>query len=1129
MTQSNVFPANLIWRTLGSHVRMTFGSFYVVLLIYMLSFSITNAQRDDEISQNIIEDGGTNGTAFNIDSNIYTKNDSFVQTSTIKFNIITSKPGVLVSSITVPLNGLNSSNNQDKSLESTGKDELSEGPKIVAYESNSIISQTTSKPIISIPLLWSSQVPSDAPIVLDQSTDKSLELKENEESSLAHSTTPQPHLKDEDIKMPSQEDVTVLNATELQPQVTIKPNISSYSVMDSNKYKNKLPISPSLVNSISNFQTSIGEITQIEDTTNNEFFNEPSSEHFASDLSSSTARTFEQSSTIANNENILGSVSPSSQYVNDVIRNNTSDSSVFSVSESTDSSVSENSQTMLKSETNIPVTNVISDISSNEPMSSSVSSYMEIPDSTIPEMLTSDIPNSSYDENSIDSTIDNNFENLGLDPEIISVSEESIEVFVHVNIPQPPAITPEQVNKTTSVFQLNVEYEGPACAPTNCTVNCVVIDSFQRPGLANRSGFSTGIFTVTVSDLSPFTNYSCVAYATNEGAPENLNVNEMDGVVTIEWTIDDVPGILQKFIVSALFISCEATKCTNNPSSINYTVEPDKRSYSTDQLDHFSVYNITVQAFTNAGAGKTSVPFTYKTHPAESESVQNLNAQFDRDDLHNDWNVVLTWELPNITNGILETDPYATSVATQTQITFHQALFDDSGGGINWYEVIVAHSGNQQEPTHGLYEDVGSIPEFPSWSYAPHGRPYRASPKYWKPIFYGSEIAVGMIVGIMFAIIILGFLAILFIMYRKGTLVWPPKLLSGVPQVTVRPQPILLKKFPAYCAQLLDTPNRLKNEFQLLATLSADLVAVNTVRFGEQPENRRKNRYCNILPYLVDGDPTSHYINASFIKGYSVDIEYIACQGPLEDTCQDFWRMVYQHDVHVIAMVTNLVEQNKLKCHQYYPNLQESLVFGDMTIRCTKEMNFPIHTARTLVLIKGDRKRTISHLHFREWPDFGVPQSTDFMLQFCQTMRHHAMAAEIGLILVHCSAGVGRTGTLIALDILLQHISENKKVDIFGTVFKLREQRINMVQTEGQYTYIYRCIKEAVQDPTIVSQGTTTNNSLEPIYENVGTTLNSIPYEYEKLPKVSAKSSSSEMEKSIVLHLLQPKLIGEDV
>ncbi|XP_021940595.1 receptor-type tyrosine-protein phosphatase H-like isoform X2 [Zootermopsis nevadensis] len=378
-----------------------------------------------------------------------------------------------------------------------------------------------------------------------------------------------------------------------------------------------------------------------------------------------------------------------------------------------------------------------------------------------------------------------------------------------------------------------------------------------------------------------------------------------------------------------------------------------------------------------------------------------------------------------------------------------------------------------------------------------------------------EDVPVGMIVGVLFAIIVVGLLAVVFVTYRQGTLVWPPKFFARAKQVTVRPQPILLKKFPAYCAQMLDTPTRIGSEYQLLATLSVDISASSSCLNGQIPENRRKNRYINILPYdstrvtldMIDGDPTSHYINASFIKGYSNDIEYIATQGPKEDTCVDFWRMVFQHDVRVIVMVTNLIEQDKVKCHQYYPNLRESVVFGDMTIRCTTEIKFTIHTARTLVLIKGDRKRTLSHLHFREWPDFGVPQSTDIMIQFCQTMRHHACAAELGLILVHCSAGVGRTGTLIAVDILLQHICENKKVDIFGTVFKLRKQRTNMVQTEGQYTYIYRCIKDAIEDPTIVNQGTVINNSLEPIYENVGTSLSTL--QYEKLPKWSKKDGEA--------------------
>ncbi|XP_069678303.1 receptor-type tyrosine-protein phosphatase H-like isoform X4 [Periplaneta americana] len=533
--------------------------------------------------------------------------------------------------------------------------------------------------------------------------------------------------------------------------------------------------------------------------------------------------------------------------------------------------------------------------------------------------------------------------------------------------------------------------------------------------------------------------------------------------------------------------------------STNNNTFPNTESYELKDLIPCATYEISVQAVNTDESYSDSVSGKEKTLAEVSDAPSDPQQVCTGTD-----NVCLRWTLPDINSNRcnrLKFTAVCTEKDTPEQLKFEATSFDLNNDTIDIN--VMGLSSSTAYLCQGKMENNAGISNLSEII----------------EVVTESDVPVGMIVGILLAVVALGIFALLYVSYRKGALVWPPKFFSGAKQTTVRPQPVLVRKFPEYCTRMLEIPTRLDNEYQLLKTLSVDIETSNTFDNGKLPANKRKNRYVNILPYdatrvtldVIDGDPTSHYINASFIKGYNDDIEYIAAQGPTEDTTMDFWRMVFQHDVRVIVMVTNLVEQERIKCHQYYPNLRENVTYGDMTICCTTEIKFPIHTARTLVLMKGDRKRTLSHLHFREWPDFGVPHSTDLMIQFCQTMRHHAFAAELGLILVHCSAGVGRTGTLIAVDILLQHICENKKVDIFGTVFKLRKQRMNMVQTEGQYAYIYRCIKDAVEDPTIVKNGTPTNNSLEPIYENVGTSLNTLQ-QYEKLPKVSSKNSSSESE-----------------
>ncbi|XP_011175573.2 tyrosine-protein phosphatase 10D isoform X2 [Solenopsis invicta] len=351
-----------------------------------------------------------------------------------------------------------------------------------------------------------------------------------------------------------------------------------------------------------------------------------------------------------------------------------------------------------------------------------------------------------------------------------------------------------------------------------------------------------------------------------------------------------------------------------------------------------------------------------------------------------------------------------------------------------------------------------------------------------------SEVNVALVIGAIFCILFLGIVVTMMLIVRRCSphIVLRRFLHSDMPGSPV-PLPFTRKKFISHCQELVDNPGKLSNEFRLLQTLSVDLqMPTNTACLQA---NRKKNRYSDILPYdfsrvkleVIDNDPNTDYINASFIKGYSGEDEYIACQGPKEETTYDFWRMVNQYNINIIVMLTQLVEKGKEKCHQYYPIIGESFRYENMTIRCTSELDFRTHTQRTLVLQKENKKRSITHLHFKDWPDHDVPEDFDAMINFCQIMRRN-ITANKGFIVVHCSAGIGRTGTLIAIDILLQQIRDNRKLDVFGTVYRLRHHRINMVQRESQYAYIYNCIKQVLKNPYFLK--TYKPPPVEPIYEN---------------------------------------------
>jgi hypothetical protein len=226
---------------------------------------------------------------------------------------------------------------------------------------------------------------------------------------------------------------------------------------------------------------------------------------------------------------------------------------------------------------------------------------------------------------------------------------------------------------------------------------------------------------------------------------------------------------------------------------------------------------------------------------------------------------------------------------------------------------------------------------------------------------------------------------------------------------TSLPEAIPCHRFVDYYANNKDGYTIFKQQFLDLGLQSKEMSTA--VTFANLPENRRKNRYTNILPFddtrvklKIDEDDeiSSDYVNASYIKGYSGKTEYIATQGPLESTTRDFWKMILQENVSVIAMVSQFVEQSKEKCCQYFPNNHETMSFGEsLEVKCSTELHFGTYCIRTLQVRKDSEQRNVVHMQFLEWPDFGVPQGTDNMLQFCHQLRENC-ESEGGLIVVHC-------------------------------------------------------------------------------------------------------------------------------
>ncbi|XP_071532745.1 receptor-type tyrosine-protein phosphatase beta-like [Panulirus ornatus] len=279
---------------------------------------------------------------------------------------------------------------------------------------------------------------------------------------------------------------------------------------------------------------------------------------------------------------------------------------------------------------------------------------------------------------------------------------------------------------------------------------------------------------------------------------------------------------------------------------------------------------------------------------------------------------------------------------------------------------------------------------------------------------------------------------------------------------------ILVHDLPTCVPKLLSQNKMdLKQEFSLLQAACP----IKPCRYASAPANSPKNRYINILPFDETRVrmkeyryiPFSDYINASYIHGYDKKRQFIACQGPTELYIDDFWRMVWEKNVHVIAMVTQCVEKNKNKCCKYWPDRKEPselhLKLSRLKVQTMYESApHPAgYITRRFKLSKGKKSRIILHFHYVSWPDMGCPQSTDDLIQFALAVKN-AVPQESSHTVVHCSAGVGRTGTLIGLSNLIDEMEVKESVDVFHAVYRMRLHRCNMVQTMDQYAFLYQCV-----------------------------------------------------------------------
>ncbi|KAG8034087.1 hypothetical protein G9C98_008568, partial [Cotesia typhae] len=530
--------------------------------------------------------------------------------------------------------------------------------------------------------------------------------------------------------------------------------------------------------------------------------------------------------------------------------------------------------------------------------------------------------------------------------------------------------------------------------------------------------FIQRIITTTIKSLSPYTRYECFSITSNDHKK-----------FSFIWKLPVyLPGHISKFEVNFTWYYKfhQPIWCSNFSSKSEYSIilNESTSSLSYEKAYPFSSYQASIRAKTLAGWSNYSDSVPFATHPGAPGPVSNLTYIFKKasDDATN-LEAFLSWGLPCFINAVKIENFVVTGIGTRnnfpnhdlnTTITSQMCIDDICTVKLQLkdeytYDFSVAGKVKDVKPLGAAKEirllypagDIETCPELskikvsycngplnPDTWYDVRMRAFTDGGYRDSKIFQiktNAELQVSLIIGSIVGILSVGVLITIFLLVKKCSVqtVLRRLLNSNMPGSPV-PAPFNRRKFIIHCQQLADNPGKLSNEFQLLQTLSLDLQMPTNA--GCLHANRKKNRYVDILPYdfsrvkldIIDNDPNSDYINASFIK--------------------------------------------------------------------------------------DEEKRIIVHLQFKDWPDYDVPEDFDAMINFCQIMKRNINTSR-NLVVVHCSAGIGRTGTLIAIDIILQHLKDNRKLDVFGTVYRLRQQRINMVQRESQYTFIYNCIKQVLKNP----------------------------------------------------------------
>ncbi|CAG2191687.1 PTPB [Mytilus edulis] len=657
-----------------------------------------------------------------------------------------------------------------------------------------------------------------------------------------------------------------------------------------------------------------------------------------------------------------------------------------------------------------------------------------------------------------------------------------IECFPWSSFPQEVRNVRAENIKSDS---LRVCWEKPCFLNSDTVFYNVTLDDYPY-GNIKRSGTIPLTECEEIADLLPYTNYTISVTAINQNGkadpvgiikqtdiavphqPRFSHIEEHATMMIVEWKPPNPYTGPTNYTVTVRDIENSETKDCKT-SVYNQT------RCSVDGLEEYWQYEVTITAHTERGYTQYKHPHYIKTKQSAPGPVTHLRVNHEKDP-----------EKPRL-----------------VFITFSPPVYRERNGVIKAYYVKCHDTRTYRDIqvvklTNNLTELKMIVPDQVLLNISVFAETVANGTEVYQTVIVpagAKDLPIGgALAGVFLAIILFIIIAIVVILYRKQMICFKPQPkviekvnLTGIKQNkkvsvdhedTRKSRPVKIDKFYQHVELLArDSDHFFSKEYKELKAMAP----MHPTEAAVQQEARTKNRYSNILPFdhsrvkllPLDDEDGSDYINANYIPGFNSKREYIATQGPLPATKDDFWRMIWEQNVSVIVMLTQCVERGKRKCECYWPEcVKEPVYYGDLSIEIENESHLPEYVLRTITVTLGNIQKRIMHFLYLAWPDMGVPSSTDNMISLVKTVRSHINPTMKGPMTVHCSAGVGRTGTFINVDVLLHQLDNDyNQIDIFGEVLKLRNHRCNMVQTEDQYKTQMR--EEAV------------DGGDEPMYQNV--------------------------------------------